>query len=98
MVNNAQVTQAERLAALFRANPNEWIPLPRILGLGIAQYNSRIWYLRRKGMQIENRTQYERDIKHSWYKYMPPDPKCHCDYCEKCLNMGGGEGNVSSER
>ena len=49
------MTQGERLMALFESRPGEWIPLPEILALGIAQYNARIYELRREGKVIENR-------------------------------------------
>jgi hypothetical protein len=59
-------TQAQRILALL--DGGEWIPLPRILSLGIAQYNTRIWELRQAGHAIENRTEERDGQRHSWYR------------------------------
>jgi hypothetical protein len=47
-----------------------WVPLPEILALGIAQYNARIFELRRLGFDIENRveTDLETGARHSWFR------------------------------
>jgi hypothetical protein len=51
-----------------------WVELPKILALGIAQYNSRLFELRRMGFRIENR----REGKHSWFRLVtgPTVPDC----------------------
>lgn len=67
-------TQRERLKKMFEESPNEWIPLPRILLMGLAQYGARILELRRSGMNIENRTERHKGTTHSWFCYVP-DPK-----------------------
>ena len=46
-------TQHERILLILI--PYEWIPLPKILALHIAQYNTRIKELRQQGYYIENR-------------------------------------------
>ncbi|MFI5058638.1 MAG: hypothetical protein ACHQLQ_10665 [Candidatus Acidiferrales bacterium] len=66
-------TQREKLRALFDHRAGEWIPLPDIQALGIAQHGARIVELRREyarqGFQIENRMETGRDgIKRSWYR------------------------------
>ncbi len=61
--------QGDRLLELFEQFKGQWIPLPSILKLGIAQYNTRILELRRKGHVIENRTNWEGHVKHSWFRY-----------------------------
>jgi len=48
-------TQRSRILQLLDNARGEWVPLPEILDLGIAQYNSRILELRRLGFRIENR-------------------------------------------
>ena len=66
------MTQKQELALLFNRRPNEWIPLPDILSLGIAQYNSRIKDLRQDGFTIVNRVEWVDNQKHSWFMYIPP--------------------------
>jgi len=63
--------QCKQLKNMFLSSPNTWIPLPRILLMGIAQYNARIFDLRKEGMQIENMTKRENGTKHSWYRFVP---------------------------
>lgn len=54
-----RLTQETRILRLLREKGNagayvyEFVT-PRPEGLGIAQYNARIWGLRQKGYQIEN--------------------------------------------
>ena len=60
-----------RLLAFFRKRPGEWIPLPQILRLGVAQYNARISQLRAEGYRIENRVKWEEGVKNSWFRYQP---------------------------
>lgn len=62
-------TQRARLLNVLVEAHGEWVPLPEILSLGIAQFGARILELRRTGFKIENRT--ERDDAgaiHSWYR------------------------------
>jgi hypothetical protein len=65
--------QALALARLFESKPNEWIPLPDILKTGIAQYNARIYDLRRPpyDMDIKNRWEIVEGVKHSWFMFTP---------------------------
>ena len=65
--------QVNRLKYFFQSNPNRWIPLPDILRLGIAQYDSRILDLRRSGLVIENNIEVVNGEKHSFYRYIPKD-------------------------
>lgn len=57
-------SQRDRLLALLESRLREWVPLPRILDLGIAQYNARIYELRRLGHRIENKQEGDR----SWFR------------------------------
>jgi hypothetical protein len=63
---------------LFDAH-GAWVPLPEILALGIAQYNARLWELRRLGFVIENKSESLDGARHSWYRLVsspvPPAPK-----------------------
>jgi hypothetical protein len=47
---------------------NEWVTLPVILSLGIAQYNARIYELRRAGHKIESRTERVRGQVRSYFR------------------------------
>ena len=73
--------QSKKILALLRAVNGAWVPLPEILALGIAQYNARIWELRKQGFTIENRTEVIDDVRHSWFRLVsspapePPKPK-----------------------
>lgn len=57
-------SQRDELLALFESRANEWVPLPDILNLGIAQYNARIYELRRLGHRIESKQEGGR----SWFR------------------------------
>jgi hypothetical protein len=63
------MTQKDRIKELFESRPNEWITLPEIMALHIAQYNARIKELRGIGMAIENHWDFVDGIKHSWFRY-----------------------------
>ena len=67
--------QKDRLLDFFKERPNEWIPLPEILGLFISQYNARIYDLRHEGITIENRWEMIEGVKYSWFKYVPGPEK-----------------------
>ena len=51
-----KTTQRDNLFQLFESRPGQWIPLPEILRLGIAQYGARIYDLRKEGKEIQNKT------------------------------------------
>ncbi len=65
--------QQQRILALLRSRPNEWISLPEILMLGCAQYNARIHELRSLGHKIENKTQEVEGVRYSWYMLVLPE-------------------------
>jgi hypothetical protein len=60
--------QSEKILTLLRCARGAWVPLPAILALGIAQYNARIFELRRRGFNIENRTETIDGIRHSYFR------------------------------
>jgi len=60
-------TQRGRILGLLIGAKGGWVPLIRILELGVAQYNARLFELRRLGFQIENR----RSGEHSAYRLVP---------------------------
>jgi len=59
-------TQHIKILALLR-NRKGWVPLPDILALGIAQYNARIHELREIGYDIQNKTEWVKGVRHSWF-------------------------------
>jgi len=67
--SNRQTQRGLILRLLIDAR-GEWVPLPEILALGIAQYNARVFELRRLGFAIENRseTDPETGVRHSWFR------------------------------
>ena len=66
--------QQSQILALLRAAHGGWVPLPKILALGIAQYNARIFSLRRAGFDIQNRIEEVDGVRHSWFRLVEPTP------------------------
>jgi hypothetical protein len=72
---NTKTQRAEILALLVKAR-GEWVPLPEIMACA-AQYNARLFELRRLGFKIENRTETVKGQRHSFFRLWPstkPDP------------------------
>jgi hypothetical protein len=63
-------TQRDKLLAALSLRAPEWVPLPQILELGIAQYNARILELRRQGFRIENRRDSEQK---TFFRLLPAE-------------------------
>jgi Helix-turn-helix domain len=61
--------QNERILSLLRFY-GSWVPLPKILALGIPRYSARILELRRLGFQIENRLEYVNGTCRSSYRLL----------------------------
>lgn len=49
-----------------------WVPLPQIMQHA-AQYNSRLYTLRKLGHKIENKTEVHDGVRHSWYRLVLTD-------------------------
>ena len=65
------LSQCGRILRVLQANTGAWVPLPDILALGVAQYNTRIKELRDNwGLQIENRTEIIAGERHSWFRLL----------------------------
>ena len=64
--------QQRKIADFLLERPNQWVRLPGILALGIAQYGARILENRRKGLVIENRTAWVGSKRHSWFRIVVP--------------------------
>ncbi len=62
-------SQEKCLEALFRSRPDEWIPVYEIQKVAGFQYNARIHYLRKKGLNIKQRDERIDGYVHSWYMY-----------------------------
>ena len=66
------IAQKENIKTLFEFRPNQWIPLPEIMQYA-AQYNARIFELRRDGMDIINKKEKINGVWHAWYKWNKPE-------------------------
>ena len=90
------MSQREKLLRLLQEGG--WVDLPRILELGIAQYNTRIWELRRelepKGYRIESRVVHSNGRVRSWFRLLPPQPA----QGELDLVLCGGGGGKANDR
>jgi hypothetical protein len=60
--------QRDRLLALLRSRAGDWVPLPDILALGIAQYSARIYELRREGYRIESKGERRDGVRYTWFR------------------------------
>jgi hypothetical protein len=68
LLPNAKTQRGEILGLLIKAH-GDWVPLPQIMACA-AQYNARVFELRRLGFGIENRTEIDVETgqKHSWFR------------------------------
>jgi len=64
---NAKTQRARILGVLLQAR-GEWVPLPEILALRVAQYGARIHELRRLGFRIRNRTEHRDGQVFSYFR------------------------------
>jgi hypothetical protein len=62
-----RINQSQRILELLRSHAGDWVPLPEILELHIAQYSARIHELRLRGHKIESR----QDGSRSWFRLLP---------------------------
>ncbi len=69
MSSSEHRTQQCRILELLREDGG-WVPLPRILALGVAQYSARIYELRRQGHEIQNRVEWVGGKRHSWFRLL----------------------------
>jgi hypothetical protein len=70
---SANTQRARILRLLIEARGRE-VPLYEILPLA-AQYNARIWSLRKMGFKIENRTEERDGVRHSWFRLVSGPPQ-----------------------
>jgi hypothetical protein len=66
-MNDSRATRRDQILELLIGARGDWVPLPKIADCA-AQYNARIFELRRLGFRIKNRTQEVHGARHSWYR------------------------------
>jgi hypothetical protein len=71
----SRATQRGEILELLIAASGDWVPLPKITDCA-AQYNARIFELRRLGFRIANRTRLVSGTKHSWFRLEPQPAPC----------------------
>ena len=60
-------TQRAAILRLLMDARGAWVPLPKIMACA-AQYNARVFELRRMGFNVENRTESVDGVRHSWFR------------------------------
>lgn len=70
MSRDSRSTQRNRILGLLIAARGDWVPLPKITDCA-AQYNARIFELRRLGFCVKNRTREVDGSRHSWFRLEP---------------------------
>lgn len=71
--SNHSTQRAKILAELVSAH-DDWVPLYRVTQYA-AQYNARVYELRRMGHVIRNRTREIDGVRHSWFRLEPATSK-----------------------
>jgi hypothetical protein len=66
-VRDSRSGQRTKILELLISARGDWVSLPRIMDCA-AQYNARIFELRRLGFRITNRTQDVNGSRHSWFR------------------------------
>ncbi|MGH9492916.1 MAG: hypothetical protein ACRD2K_05395 [Terriglobales bacterium] len=67
--------QQVKIYTVLALRAGQWVPLPELLSIGVAQYNARILELRRQGLTIENKTAVVNGQRHSWFRLIPRPPR-----------------------
>jgi hypothetical protein len=63
----SRASQRERILELLLAARGNWVSLPQVQACA-AQYNARVFELRRLGYRITNRTREDQGKRHSWFR------------------------------
>jgi hypothetical protein len=66
-MRDSSTTQRNQVLPLLVAARGDWWPLPKITN-GAAQYNARIFELRRLEFKIQNLTSEVDGVRHSWFR------------------------------
>jgi hypothetical protein len=74
----SRASQRERILELLLAARGDWVSLPQVQACA-AQYNARVFELRRLGYRITNRTREVDGRRHSWFRLelIPADARSH---------------------
>lgn len=67
MTTGSHHTQRAKILKELASARGDWVPLPRVTQHA-AQYNARIFELRRMGFVIRNRTKDVDGVRHSWFR------------------------------
>ena len=91
--------QRGEILALLSKEPGARVPLPEILALGIAQYGSRIFELRRAGFVIVNERERVNGELHTWFRLLSGPRKLSDQEFtpSKSDTRGALDGETSSE-
>ncbi|MCU1302367.1 MAG: hypothetical protein JWQ87_2651 [Candidatus Sulfotelmatobacter sp.] len=91
-----RTNQKQRIFELLSSGRE--VPLPEILKLEIAQYNTRLLELRREGHQILNRTEFKDGKTLSWYRLVsgPSNTRPFCDVCFESRTGASSEPDANS--
>jgi hypothetical protein len=66
-VRDSRSAQRGKILDALISAKGGWVPLPKITACA-AQYNARIFELRRMGFKIVNRTRDVDGVRHSWFR------------------------------
>jgi biotin operon repressor len=80
----SRASQRERILELLSAARGNWVSLPKITECA-AQYNARIFELRRLGYRITNRTREVDGERHSWFRLESPPADVHPQESENLM-------------
>jgi hypothetical protein len=69
-MSDSRSTQRGKILDVLISARGDWVPLPKITACA-AQYNARIFELRRMGFVIRNRTREVGGVRHSWFRLEP---------------------------
>jgi hypothetical protein len=73
-MDDSRGTQRGRILQVLIAARGDWVPLPKIMACA-AQYNARVYELRRMGFAIRNRTRDVDGVRHSWFRLEAAQPE-----------------------
>lgn len=66
----SRASQRQRILELLLSARGDWVPLPKVQACA-AQYNARLYELRRLGFRITNRICKVHGQRHSWFRIEP---------------------------
>jgi hypothetical protein len=82
--------QRGKIMELLKAADGGWVSLPEIMDCA-AQYNARIFELRRLGFRIENRTKEIAGARHSWFRLVTEPNRATLNTKPDLLSVVHGE-------